>query len=565
MARSRSSDNTIELAVEALLQEHPDARVCALSANGLIVPMPGRVPLNGHTMIEGRAMIDAVVAEDRKRVIDLWIRVRREGAGKETVRLLDAPDRWVSLHFADLRSAHGVLLGFVIPSEEEGPVPQDAAESAPAAPRMCTLTEDEGGNVIECDEAFTRMCGFEPEEVVGRSVLDHLHPEDQGRAVEGWLQMLSTQRDQHFRGRRRHKDGHWIWVDTTLHNFLGREDRNHVLVELIDVSAEMAVHEALQEREELLSRLTDAMPVGLLQVDAARNVVYHNAHLAEILEGGHAVPGASPRSLDAMMATLSKKGTGDFQAALEEVLSAGADRDVEVDVELPSGDWRRVLFSMRALRRSGGEGPGAIMCALDVTDSARARMELEERATFDALTHVHNRLSILAAIQQELEGGSSTGVIYVDLDNFKPVNDVLGHAAGDELLCHVTERLRAASRRVDDVGRLGGDEFVVLLRKLRGTESAMRTARRIARSLSGRFETSYGPVDLRASIGVACVDGERVAADELVGRADAAMYESKQCAQGAPVLAVKSTRARRRGPQEHPARPGARRRSAAPR
>ena len=85
---------------------------------------------------------------------------------------------------------------------------------------------------------------------------------------------------------------------------------------------------------------------------------------------------------------------------------------------------------------------------LDVTDSARARQELEKRATFDALTRCHNRSSILAALEHELErdDATTTGVVYVDLDNFKSVNDTLGHAAGDELLVLVAERLRAASR-----------------------------------------------------------------------------------------------------------------------
>ena len=76
-----------------------------------------------------------------------------------------------------------------------------------------------------------------------------------------------------------------MWIDTTLHNYLNQPDRNHVLVEIIDVSAEMAAQEALQEHEELLRRLTDAMPVGLLQLDTERRVVYHNARLLEILHG----------------------------------------------------------------------------------------------------------------------------------------------------------------------------------------------------------------------------------------------------------------------------------------
>jgi diguanylate cyclase (GGDEF)-like protein len=134
-------------------------------------------------------------------------------------------------------------------------------------------------------------------------------------------------------------------------------------------------------------------------------------------------------------------------------------------------------------------------------------------------------------------------VIYVDLDDFKPVNDVWGHAAGDELLRLVADRLTAASRRGDDVGRLGGDEFLVLLRNIPGPQTAMHTAERISRSLASSFEISTGRVDLRASLGVACASAAETAAaqigaEELVRRADAAMYSSKAGRQGTPVLAA---------------------------
>ena len=85
-----------------------------------------------------------------------------------------------------------------------------------------------------------------------------------------------------------------------------------------------------------------------------------------------------------------------FGEVLDEVLGAGVDRDVEVDIVRPSGAWRRALMSVRALSRANGEVGGAITCVLDITDSARAREELEHRATYDTLTHVHNRSSILA-------------------------------------------------------------------------------------------------------------------------------------------------------------------------
>ncbi|HEY2215991.1 MAG TPA: PAS domain S-box protein, partial [Solirubrobacteraceae bacterium] len=476
-SREPQRDQTVEHAADALLREHPDALVCALSSNGLIVPVPGSVQLLGQAVIEGRAVIDSVVAADRIEVVSLWNRLQDdELAVNGKVRLLSKPSRWVTLHFLDLRGAHGVMLCVVLPSTEEAPDGEDGAEEVAAAPRFATLLEDEGAKVIECDEAFTQMFGYTPEELIGQSVLDQIHPDDQGRAVEGWLTTLSTRRDQLTRLRRRRKDGSWVWVDTTLHNYLNRGDRNYVLVELIDVSAEMAAQEALAESEELLRRLTDAMPIGLMQVDTERNAVYYNSQLLQILraggenhEGGEEAPetsrsaqdpdGPSP-SADSLLATLTHEGRAAYDTALDRVLDEGLDEDVEVDIVPRNGEWRRALLSVRALRPASGDTSGAIISVLDVTDSARAHAELQRRATFDALTGCYNRGSIIDMLQRELDRDDSsiTGVVYIDLNRFKPVNDRFGHAAGDELLALVAERLRALTRRGDGVGRLGGDE-----------------------------------------------------------------------------------------------------------
>lgn len=545
---------TVTTGAEALLRDHPDALVCGLAGNGLIVPVPQSVGLWGQGLIEGRALVDNVVAADRATVVKLWMRVQEEGAAADRVRLLRKPSTWTTLHFIDMREVHGVLLGVIIPSDEQAEGSGEVEELAPAAPRFCSLTEDEGARVVACDDAFTEMFGYTAEELIGNSVLDQIHAEDQGRAVEGWLAVLSTGHDQQTRLRRRRKDGTYMWVDTTLRNLLNQSGRNCVLVEIIDVSAEMKAQEVLAEREELLRRLTAGMPVGLLHVDTDRKVVYNNARLLEILFGS-SVPALTPGSEDAtapdgpdasatpagaLLQTLTEESAAVLEQALEEVLGAGVDRDVEVDVTLPSGTWRRALMSLRALLRPNGEVSGAITCVLDITDSARARKELEHRATFDPLTQCYNRSSVLSTLERELErdDSASTGVVYVDLDEFKPVNDKLGHAAGDELLVLVAERLRLASRDSDVAGRLGGDEFLVVLRDIPGPEMAMRAAERICDALCDTFKLSCGTVELRASIGVACSGGETLSSEELIKRADAAMYQSKERGNSVPVLAA---------------------------
>jgi diguanylate cyclase (GGDEF)-like protein/PAS domain S-box-containing protein len=545
---------------EALLREHPGALVCALAGNGLIVPVPQTVGLWGQGLIEGRALIDNVVAADRTAVVRLWISAQQEGSAATKVRMLATPSTWSTLHFLDLREVHGVFLGVILPSDEDAGEEPAEIDLTPAAPRFCTLTEDEGARVLAADDAFTEMFGYSEEELIGKSVLDQIHPDDQGRAVEGWLAVVASNRAQQTRLRRQRKDGSYMWVDTTLHNYLNQPGRNCVVVEIIDISAEMQAQEALHEHEQLLRRLTDAMPVGLLQIDTDRDVVYHNSCLLDILYGHGQLeaedllqappepqaeapaPGArgdSRSPVAALLQTLTAESMATFDQVLDEVLGEGADRDVEVDVALPSGASRRALMSLRALSRSSGEVSGAITCVLDITDSARARQELEHRATFDTLTQAYNRSSILALLQSELEREDSprTGAVYVDLDKFKPVNDKLGHAAGDELLVLVTERLKMASRDSDVIGRLGGDEFLIVLRDLPSSETAMAVADRISMTVCGTFGLSCGEADLRVSIGVACGESGSISAEELVRRADAAMYASKSAGLCAPVLA----------------------------
>jgi diguanylate cyclase (GGDEF)-like protein/PAS domain S-box-containing protein len=552
--------HSIAEGAEALLREHPGAQICALASNGLIVPVPQTVGLWGQGLIEGRALIDNVVAADRTAVVRLWLAAQQDGAAATKVRMLATPTKWSTLHFIDLREVHGVFLGAILPSDEDATNEPTEQEMTPAAPRFCTLTEDEGARVLGADDAFTEMFGYTEEELLGKSVLDQIHPDDQGRAVEGWLAVISSNRAQQTRLRRRRKDGTYVWVDTTLHNYLNHPGRNCVVVEIIDISAEMAAQEALHEHEELLRRLTDAMPVGLLQIDVARDVVYNNACLLDILYGSEPIDSAMTSepaplvpaeqeaaaerhlepapAVNALLQTLTEESTAKFGEVLDEVLGAGVDHDVEVDIVRPSGAWRRALMSVRALSRADGEVGGAITCVLDITDSARAREELEHRATYDTLTHVHNRSSILAVLQEQLEreDGQSTGVVYVDLDKFKPVNDTLGHAAGDELLVLVGERLKLASRESDVIGRLGGDEFLIVLRDVPSSRVAMQVAERISMTVCGSFELSGGEADLRASIGVACAEHGTVTAEELVRQADAAMYRSKSDGQCEPVL-----------------------------
>ena len=157
----------------------------------------------------------------------------------------------------------------------------------------------------------------------------------------------------------------------------------------------------------------------------------------------------------------------------------------------------------------------------------------------DNLTGLPNRALLLERLQQAFSRSRRTGavsaVLFVDLDDFKSVNDRFGHAAGDELLICLAARLASLMRPSDTVARLHGDEFVILCEDLHDPDEAGDIARRIDEALSHPFVLGEGSVSLTASVGVALADRHTHAPEEVLRNADTAMYEAKRKRQ-APLL-----------------------------
>jgi len=167
-------------------------------------------------------------------------------------------------------------------------------------------------------------------------------------------------------------------------------------------------------------------------------------------------------------------------------------------------------------------------------DSARLTEDLRQLAFFDPLTRLANRAQFVERTRQAIErrddraGSGLLAVLYLDLDNFKVVNDSLGHAAGDELLVVVAERLRQSVRPTDTVARLGGDEFTVLLEDVADLAEATQVAERIAEHLKAPIALQARQVTVSGSIGIAlCGTDESAEPGELLKAADVALYAAK--------------------------------------
>jgi diguanylate cyclase (GGDEF)-like protein/PAS domain S-box-containing protein len=415
---------------------------------------------------------------------------------------------------------------------------RDAYPKAPdgGGPSICRAHKDETGVIRYICEATTRLLGWQSDDMVGRRSLEFIHPDDHDTAMIGWVRLLSEPGGRsRMRVRHSNSAGRWVWLDITNHNRLHEPEHHAVITEMVPVLDGTPARESTWVSSQLLRRLTEALPLGVLQIDQERRIVFSNERLNLVV--GRAVAGTLDEAFDGLVPA----DRCEFATAVGTALS-GADVDADVSLVHPELGLRRCTLRLRALTdQSGTEVTGALVCVIDVTEEARRRDEIEHRATYDGLTHCFNRVSILAALRQGLAGCPGDGgvaLIFVDLDRFKAVNDEYGHAAGDLLLQIVAGRLRTGARDSDSVGRIGGDEFLVVCPGVESAEAAVQIAGRIAAAIRQPADVGSTTLDLCCSIGVAWSGDPDSSVDTIIAQADAAMYESKRDRGGQPVLAT---------------------------
>ena len=217
-------------------------------------------------------------------------------------------------------------------------------------------------------------------------------------------------------------------------------------------------------------------------------------------------------------------------------MEAGRPFSAEYRVISPDGAVRWVLDRTVILPRVDGQPTLTQGMIFDITDRKRAEQELSHRANHDPLTALPNRDQFRAALDEAILWARAheraVAVMYVDLDDFKLVNDGFGHEAGDEFLVAVAERLRGAMRASDLVGRDGGDEFLVLMPNLpaglgEATRAAEHAATRVREALLQPVSAASAELDVSASIGVSLFPFDAADTQTLLKHADAAMYDAK--------------------------------------
>ncbi|MDO8980948.1 MAG: EAL domain-containing protein [Afipia sp.] len=285
------------------------------------------------------------------------------------------------------------------------------------------------------------------------------------------------------------------------------------------------------EREAAIAAQFDTalnnMPHGLCMFDANGRLAVMNYRFNDMMGLKVDLIRSGASAADVVAACL-KAGTITAASADTIISQTGKRQKAEVVTLYSTGSEEHALAWTFQPMADGG----MVVLVEDITARRNAEARIGHMARFDELTGLPNRVHFRDEIGQMLASGNGlSALLFIDLDQFKQVNDTLGHPSGDKLLCAVTARLRRLLRPEDFVARFGGDEFVVFQRGLQSTEDAASLARRIVERLSERYEIDHHLVEIGASIGIAMTSPD-ASVDVLLKNADMALYRAKADGRG---------------------------------
>ncbi|MDP1655853.1 MAG: diguanylate cyclase [Hylemonella sp.] len=392
------------------------------------------------------------------------------------------------------------------------------------------------GRVVR-DQRWCAQLGYELSELAPTVAAWEamLHPDDRA----GVNMALSK----HFSGvtefceceyRMRHKAGHWVWIQER--GKVMERDANGAAVRMLgthlDISMRKHVEVDLRQSRALVRTLIETIPdmIWLKDVDG----VYLDCNPA------------FERLWNKPRAQIVGKTDLDFVPAEAAALFRELDRAaMATDAPVVYEDWKTLAVDgsrcvyesiKKAMRDPQGRVIGVMGISRDISQRKRDQQEIHRLAFHDALTGLPNRRLLEDRLQRAMlmsaRGGQFGAVLFMDIDNFKSLNDALGHDAGDLLLKIVGQRLMAHVRAQDTVARLGGDEFVVVLAELSIDEvAAVAQAQSVAEKILSALNAPYTLADhvchSTPSIGLVMFKGVTVAVDDILKQADHAMYKAK--------------------------------------
>ncbi len=385
---------------------------------------------------------------------------------------------------------------------------------------------DMNGRYVEFNLAFQQLCGYSGQEL---NKLDYWALTPKKYAAEEARQLEALQRTGHYGPYEKeyiHKDGRLVPLQ--LNGMLiTRDDGQKFIWSIVE---DITNRKRIAADLKVAATALDAQ-ICILVTDANNKILKVNRAFTEVT--GYTADealGQTPRLFQ------SGRHDKDFYRTMWECINRTGSWQGEVWDRRKNGEEYPKWLTVTAVKDDDGMVTHYIGAHHDITERKKAEERIEELAFFDPLTHLPNRTLLQDRLKQALTASNRNGtcgaVLFIDLDNFKTLNDTLGHDKGDLLLQQVARRLTLCVREGDTVARLGGDEFVIVLGSLNGNISDAATqTEEIGKKILAELNQPYqlDRVDHRssASIGATLFCGHDASIDDLMKQADLAMYKSK--------------------------------------
>lgn len=418
---------------------------------------------------------------------------------------------------------------------------RDAA-MAESERRFRLLAESTTDTVIWCDldsrrryvsPAAKALLGYEPEDLVGTKPIEFVHPDDKAEFCVLIAALQRGELDKVTSSQRyRRRDGSYVWVEISFS--LIRDPASNQAIGWVgavrDISDRKAAEDALRLSEQRLAFALDSGGDGLWSHDLIRDRVVVLGRWWSIL--GYGEDEIAPTLVGWHKHTHPDDRARYVRAMIDHLQGRSDTVEVEYRVRTKSGAYVWTLARGK-IAASSAEGTPTLLIGTyqDITRRKEAELALARLAHHDSLTSLPTRAVLQERLSQEIEAvdqeGGSFAVLVCDLDRFKAVNDALGHAAGDELLRIVAQRLAGALGRRDLVARVGGDEFTILLDRSQARSEIFATARRLITSVGQPITLSGRVVEVGVSIGIAFGNSDARTVEKLCACADMAMYVAK--------------------------------------
>ena len=396
------------------------------------------------------------------------------------------------------------------------------------------------GRILECNECFAGIVGYTPEELRGSSFQAITPPEDQGRGNTAAVQLLSGElRTVSFEKRYLRKDGMRTWVMLTISIQCDDDGRPLCFLTLVqDINDRKFAEEQLAAAQEALRvselryRTAFQMSLDCINLNRLSDGVYVDCNKAFLDLTGLTREEVIGRTSIELAIWADPE---DRQRMVETVMRHGACRNLEAHFRKKGGETICGLMSASLIELEGA------ICILsitrDISDAKTAEDKIRHLAFYDPLTNLANRRLLQERLRQTVAASRRSGrwqaLLFVDLDNFKTLNDTVGHHVGDLLLKEVGQRLGNCIRAADTAARVGSDEFVVILAELSSNaEEAASQAKAVAEKILASLSEPYALADRActstASIGITVFGQGNESTTEILQQADIAMYRAKE-------------------------------------